>query len=306
MQLKATGAILSTSILFLSIFSTIVVAKPALERVGSAIRSYHSASQQFLTENVPSMDDLWEAILAQSANAQAYANSVLKETGSTYRDVASKVDEFKSSMSGLIADSKEFKAQLETSNISFEDLSKELSQALEGVSQAVLDEFKEPLPEDQDERYTYREKMIEFALDKIQAAFEEVCAALGMEKVKAYAMFKRIRPKLHHILSVTGNIIDRHPILLDTLIFAGTFLLIPEAWLLRPLFRVFGFGPAGPIGGSVAAWLQRRFWGGFVARGGWFAILQRAGMVGVGWGVKSIGGIVSGIIGGVAAAAARW
>ncbi|KAH6866150.1 hypothetical protein BKA70DRAFT_1500220 [Coprinopsis sp. MPI-PUGE-AT-0042] len=72
-----------------------------------------------------------------------------------------------------------------------------------------------------------------------------------------------------------------------------------------PPLQGFGFGPAGPIGGSVAAWLQRRFWGGFVARGGWFAILQRAGMVGCGWGVKSIGGIVSGIIGGVAAAAAR-
>ncbi|KAH6913953.1 hypothetical protein BKA70DRAFT_1259961 [Coprinopsis sp. MPI-PUGE-AT-0042] len=295
MQLKATGTVLSTFILFLSVFSTIVVAKPAFERVGSAIRSYHSTSQHLFTQNVPSMDELWETVLRQSAKAQAYANSVLKETGSTYRDVASKVDEFKSSMDGLIADSKEFRAQLESSNISFDDLSKELSQVLEGVSQSILDEFKEPLPENQDERYMHREEMITFALDKIEAAFEEVCVALGMEKVKAHAMFERIRPKLHHIISVTGNIIDRHPVLLETIIFTGVFLLIPEAWLLRPLFRVFGFGPGGPMKGSVAAWLQRRFWGGFVAESSWFAFLQRAGMKGVGWGWKVIGGIIGGI-----------
>lgn len=143
--------------------------------------------------------------MRQSAKAQAYADSVLKETGSTYRDVASKIDEFKLNMDGLIADSKEFRAQLETSNISFDDLSKELSQMLEGVGQAILDEFKDPLPEDQDERYKHREEIIAFALGKIEAAFEEVCAALGMEKEKTHAMFERIRPKLHHIISVTGE-----------------------------------------------------------------------------------------------------
>ncbi|KAH6883800.1 hypothetical protein BKA70DRAFT_1341532, partial [Coprinopsis sp. MPI-PUGE-AT-0042] len=127
--------------------------------------------QYLSAQNVPSLDELWEVGLRQSAKAQAYANNVLKETRSTYRDVASKVDEFKSSMDGLIADSKEFRAQLETSNISFGDLSKKLSHALDGVSQAILDEFKEPLPENQDERYMHREAMITFALNKIEAAF---------------------------------------------------------------------------------------------------------------------------------------
>jgi hypothetical protein len=30
--------------------------------------------------------------------------------------------------------------------------------------------------------------------------------------------------------------------------------------------------------GSTAAWLQSRFWGGFVKSGSWFAILQKVGM----------------------------
>jgi hypothetical protein len=151
------------------------------------------------------LDELWDTVLRQSAKAQAYADSVLKETGSKYRDVASKVDEFKLNIDGLIADSKEFKTQLESSNISFDDLSEQLSHLLEGVGQTILDEFKEPLPEDQDERYKHREAIIIFALDKIEAAFEEVCVALGMDKDKAHAVFERIRPKLHHIISVTGK-----------------------------------------------------------------------------------------------------
>lgn len=45
----------------------------------------------------------------------------------------------------------------------------------------------------------------------------------------------------------------------------------------------------------MAAWLQRTFWGGFVREGSWFAFLQRAGMKGLGWGWKVIGGIIGGI-----------
>ncbi|KAH6890948.1 hypothetical protein BKA70DRAFT_1572162 [Coprinopsis sp. MPI-PUGE-AT-0042] len=283
MLMKATGAILSKLLLLFSVFTTIVVAIPAFARAGSAVLQYLSA------QNVPSLDELWEVGLRQSAKAQAYANNVLKETRSTYRDVASKVDEFKSSMDGLIADSKQFRAQLETSNISFGDLSKKLSHALDGVSQAILGEFKEPLPENQDERYMHREVMITFALNKIEAAFGEVCAALGMEKEKAHAMFERIRPKLHHIISVTGSIIDRHPVLLENIIYTGVFLLIPEAWLLRPLFGVFGFGPRDPVKGSTAAWRQRRFWGEVVKRGSWSVFMK-----GVGWGWKVIDGIFDG------------
>jgi hypothetical protein len=151
------------------------------------------------------LDELWDAVLRQSTKAQAYAGSVLEETGSKYRDVASKVDEFKLNIDGLIVDSREFQKQLESSNISFEDFSEKLSQALEGVRQAILDEFKEPPPGDQDEGYSRREALIKFALDKIEAAFEEVCAALGMDRGKARAAFGRIRSKLHRILSAAGK-----------------------------------------------------------------------------------------------------
>lgn len=90
---------------------------------------------------------------------------------------------------------------------------------------------------------------------------------------------------------------DNHPVLVETLLFSGAALLIPEAWFLRPFLSLFGFGPYGPMKGeslahlchsarvdsncyigSAAAWAQRRFWGAAVAEGSWFARLQAAGM----------------------------
>jgi hypothetical protein len=154
---------------------------------------------------VPSVDELWDIVLRQSAlKAKAFAENVLAETGRAYQDVAVKVVEFKSSMNELVAESKEFRAQLVVSQVSLDDLSHELTKALEQVGQDILEEFKEPLPEDQDERYARREATVSFALDKIQVAFIEVCVTLGMQNDEAQAMFERIRPKLHHVVSITG------------------------------------------------------------------------------------------------------
>ena len=55
-------------------------------------------------------------------------------------------------------------------------------------------------------------------------------------------------------------------------------LLIPEIPIFRGILRLLGFGLRGPVKGSAAAWLQSRLWGGAVARGSWFAMLQKAGM----------------------------
>lgn len=43
-----------------------------------------------------------------------------------------------------------------------------------------------------------------------------------------------------------------------------------------------------PKTGSAAAWLQRAFWGGAVARGSWFAILQSLGMTLAGGWVEKV------------------
>ena len=58
---------------------------------------------------------------------------------------------------------------------------------------------------------------------------------------------------LHHsshlMLSLIGDLIEQHPVLISTLVFAGVAMLIPESWILRPLLRMVGFGPDGPVKG---------------------------------------------------------
>jgi hypothetical protein len=88
-----------------------------------------------------------------------------------------------------------------------------------------------------------------------------------MSEADAGAHFRNIEPHIQHVIVVTGkhilmakhnNIIDpplgdlteQHPILLETLLFSGAILFIPEVWILRPVLSIFGFGPSGPVKGS--------------------------------------------------------
>lgn len=47
-----------------------------------------------------------------------------------------------------------------------------------------------------------------------------------------------------------GDLAEQHPVILETLLFAGVGMLIPESWILRPLLSLFGFGPYGPVKGQ--------------------------------------------------------
>ncbi|EKM51195.1 uncharacterized protein PHACADRAFT_263206 [Phanerochaete carnosa HHB-10118-sp] len=115
------------------------------------------------------------------------------------------------------------------------------------------------------------------------------------DKVEALRVsFDKLVPCIEKLVVVTGDLAEQHPILLDTLLFSATAMLIPESWILRPLLSLFGFGPFGPVKGSSAAWAQRTFWGAAVKKNSWFSALQRAGMKGT-VPRKIIGGIGAGL-----------
>jgi hypothetical protein len=50
------------------------------------------------------------------------------------------------------------------------------------------------------------------------------------------------------------------------------------AWLGVTTLGVIGFAVTGPVGGSLAAWIQSSVYGGTVAAGSWFAFAQSAAM----------------------------
>jgi hypothetical protein len=49
--------------------------------------------------------------------------------------------------------------------------------------------------------------------------------------------------------SITGDLAEEHPVLLEELLFIGVMLFMPEITILRPLLGIFGFSPHGPRNG---------------------------------------------------------
>ncbi|CAE6477640.1 unnamed protein product [Rhizoctonia solani] len=70
------------------------------------------------------------------------------------------------------------------------------------------------------------------------------------------------------------------------------FLLRPEIrnvlivwfvvfWICLVIPLALGFGPAGVIGGSLAAWFRSTMYGAFTPAGGLFAVMTSVGMLGI-------------------------
>lgn len=53
-------------------------------------------------------------------------------------------------------------------------------------------------------------------------------------------------------LHMPGNIADKHPQLVETLLFTAVIMFVPQGWILRPLLRAFGFGPQGTVKGQAS------------------------------------------------------
>jgi hypothetical protein len=47
-----------------------------------------------------------------------------------------------------------------------------------------------------------------------------------------------------------GNLADNHPEIVDIILFGAAMFILPEYALLRPIARLFGISPIGPVKGS--------------------------------------------------------
>ena len=154
----------------------------------------------------------------------------------------------------------------EKRGLTFEDISDELGDAF----QAVLKELKAAFPPpDQAPSHEARQNMTRTALRKVEQALLDFARKQDVpeENVEALrASFDKLVPIVEKLVVITGapalsggvtcayhvvgDLAEQHPILLDTLLFSATALLIPESWILRPLLSLFGFGPFGPVKGT--------------------------------------------------------
>jgi len=223
--------------------------------------------------------DFWDLTRKLGGSVQQYTDTLLHDAAIANAAAAGKLYDFKVTMAQVVSSTMELRAEVqaaaEARGLTLENVSEGLSTELAAVLEELKAEF--PAPNDA-ENHEQRVEIVSRALEKVERSVVSVSVQSGVSEADARAHFKVIQPHVQHVLVITGDLAEQHPILLETILFSGAILLVPEIWFLRPILSIFGFGPYGPVKRSSAAWAQRRFWGAAVARRSWFARLQSAGM----------------------------
>jgi len=152
-----------------------------------------------------------------------------------------------------------------------------------------------PLPSEapsHDDRERFSNAVFDTFIDEFDGALKKVVSSEEKrEKIKE--SLRRVQPTVVNIAVTVGDLAEQHPVIAGLLPIAATALVV-DVFVFRTFLRLVGFGPLGPIRGSLAAYAQRYLFGATVPAGSWFSFLQRAGMV-PGW----LGGLFGGLFGGL-------
>ncbi|KZT07298.1 uncharacterized protein LAESUDRAFT_725207 [Laetiporus sulphureus 93-53] len=225
--------------------------------------------------------NFWERAVALGSRAQQYAEHLVA-TAIAQHDAAlgARLLRIRSAMNQLVVHANALERDLNTAAAENYESMEFISESLEDILARLFEELKKMFPPpDQAPHHKKRLKHVDIALKKA----EEAIIAFGMQHgISEEAMrvhMENIRPLLEQVVVEIGDLIEEHPILAETLLGIGVFMIIPASLILRPLLGVLGFGPYGPIEGSAAAWAQRVFIGAQIKVGTWFEHLQKAGLL---------------------------
>ncbi|KAF8433669.1 hypothetical protein L210DRAFT_3411540 [Boletus edulis BED1] len=229
-------------------------------------------------ERKPTSTDFWEMAKESDKKLQDYVHVLLEAAAAYFK--STKFTDIGSTMNHIVNATATFrddiKGALDAHNITFDAFTKEL----EGVFMAIVNDLKQIPHPDKAPGHAERADMVERVLDNTAQALVKLAMRYGIEEEIVTTYLSALKPQVQALIGIIGDINEQHPQLFPDLVYTVAVLLIPESWMLKPLLGLFGFGPAGPVegAGSVAAWLQRRFWGAAVEAGSWFSWLQEAGM----------------------------
>ncbi|KAG1746517.1 uncharacterized protein EDB91DRAFT_1117333 [Suillus paluster] len=155
----------------------------------------------------------------------------------------------------------------------------------------LFEELKEVFPPpEQAPGHENRTVMFSTVLDRMEEKFLQVAIVHGGNEELLTSYTSSLKFSVQHIAVTMGDLIEQHPNLANTLLIAAMAPLLPEiaavflprgggSWILRRVLLKVGFGPQGPMKGSVAAWLHS-WLGPFIPKGSWFSVLQRLAMKG--------------------------
>lgn len=237
---------------------------------------FNLASYEIIsTSPVPPDFDFWRSAKDLGDNATTFAEKILNDASAQYASASDKIEEFKESMSRLVTSAEGMGKVL--MDVDVEEFQSRFADELSRTFEELKEEFSEPLPEDQSERYRQQAAMVSQALNKTEDALVTVCGFLNIPEAAVRMTFDDVKPHMNHSLLIVANLVNNHPVLCEKLLFSVVLMIIPESFILKPI--LFGFGSLGPVKGSLAAAAQRFFFRAAVKEGSWFSMLQRAAMM---------------------------
>jgi len=245
------------------------------------------------------LDEFWKGAVALGDRAQQYSAYLMDGIASDVPTVAGTVHHIRTTMSQIIVATGDMKGEMySAADVHGEGLDDILS-SIEKVLADLFEKLKEEFPApDHAPSHEMRLGNVSMILERAEDAIVRVGVDHGMSETKLRAHLDKLRPLIVDVVVTIGDLAEQHPVLLGALLVSATLMIIPESWLLRPLLRLFGFGPYGPVKGSTAAWAQRVFYGAAVTKGSWFSHLQKAAMTFITEPVKkTILGAIFGAIG---------
>jgi len=259
-----------------------------------SVLSMYERPLQYLQKPDPDLlsSDIWEIANKLGDSVLQYTYTILRYAAHSNVDAAGRIHDFENTMKQVCLSTTRFRYEIQRGaqarGLTLDNISEMLSAEMATLLAELKAEFPSP---DEADHHKERGQMVHSALLKMEEGVVRVSTRCGVPESNARAYFRNIEPHLLRVIVTVGDLVEQHPVLLETLLFSGAILILPEMWFLRPILSIFGFGPSGPVKGSSAAWMQRRFWGAAVAKRSWFARLQSAGMT-PGTGKKVIGSII--------------
>ncbi|KAJ3504620.1 hypothetical protein NLJ89_g7843 [Agrocybe chaxingu] len=213
-----------------------------------------------------------------------FAKSKLDEVTASLPEAQEKLEEFKVAIDDLVNSAQSFQGivqkHCDEKGFRLEEIAALVATEVEKILEDLKAEFNEPLPEDQDEWYRELDIKVSNVLDWIEHAVVEVAKTLDISESESREAFRVIKPHIKRFILTSANLTRRHPIL--TAIVVG----ISAQLIFRPLasamvaliLNIIGFGPQGPIKGSLASLVQKNVFGPAIPPGSWFGVLQSLAM----------------------------
>ncbi|TCD70372.1 hypothetical protein EIP91_003724 [Steccherinum ochraceum] len=239
-------------------------------------------------------DNVIDQIIQRSQAVKAYAIDLEHKVEEKYKDLPD-WNKFQAYIDAFLAAMNRLWRAFEGVD-GLEDLRKELEEAL----RLILEEMQREFPPTQDAPgHEQRKTMIHTALSRAEVSVVALSVNYGMDEDEVREKFESVSFYLEELAVITGDFGQQHPELLGTLAFVAVAMIVPEGWFARLLLSFAGFGPLGPTKGSLAAWMQSRFFGAIIPAGSWFSHLQRAAMAKWRSALPGILGLVAGAWAGV-------